>query len=328
MIIIPKRRDIELPMRVRGPLSQMAGVFTFRLGKAQPDGTLAVQREYEFPNLIVDQGLDRMGDNGNYNAACQIGTGTTPPAPADTGLVNPVGSASMESSGRNAAIVTGPPRYSRARVRYRFGPGVGTGNLTEVGISWTNGVGQTLYNRALILDGSGAPIAITKLEDETLDVTYELRTYVPLEDVTGDVLITGSGTHDYIIRAAEADQTKPQYGAGWGIRTGSGLFQYGSAAMSATNQGNGAFEGDITDINGSPSTSAGAPLTIANLPYIGGSMQRNAIHNYGLGGRPIRSILYSFGWSSYQIQFDPPIPKSAENTFQVEFTHNWARRSL
>lgn len=310
---------------------EVAGFFTLRLGKRQPDGTIAYKREFTFPNLITNQGLNRMGDNSHYNSYCQVGTGTTPPAFTDTALVAAAGASasSSQTGGGNAqGVVIGPPRYAYDRRVYRFAEGVGTGNLTEVGVSWATGTGSTLYNRALILDGGGNPIALTKLDDEVLDVTYELRTYIPIDDVTGTIVITGSGTHDYILRAAEADQVKGQFSAGWGPRVSSGSIFSSNSAMTAANAGNGAFTGNINTIDGAPSTGAGVATTISNNAYVNDSLQRFGKHTYGLGGNPIRSILYSWGWSSYQIQFDPPIPKGAGNSFEVEFMHSWSRRII
>ena len=330
LIHVPKRRRLVVPDRL-SMRSTVQGFFTLRLGRMQPDGTVAYTREYAFPNLILNQGLDRMGDNNLYRNYCQVGTGSTPPAATDTQLVSPAGaSASVTSTGGGNAqgIVTGPPRYAFDRRVYRIPAGTATGNLTEVGVSWAAGTGATLYNRALILDGSGNPITITKLADEVLDVTYELRTYIPTSDVTGTVVIAGT-THDYIIRAAEADQVKPQFAAGWGPEVSGGSIYSWSAAMLANNKGNAAFTGNIASIDGIPATSYGGPAAIVSSSgYTPGTYQRVGKHTYGLGGNPIRSVLYSFGWCSYQCQFDPVIPKGAANTFEVEFVHSWARRDI
>lgn len=327
MIIVPKRNRLEIGLRSLG--TRHEGHFTLRLGKLQPDGTVAYRREYSFPNMILDQGLDYMGDNWHYISNCQIGTGTTTPTVTDTQLVNPIAVASVMTQNQ-VGVVIGPPRFAYGRMVYRFAAGSGTGNLTEIGVGWANGLGATLYNRALILDSGGNPIAITKLADEVLDVTYELRCYIPTDDYAGSFTITGSGTHDYIIRAAEADQVKPQFNAGWGPQYMFGTQYWNSSAGMASNAGNGgAFTGNIGDINNQPSGGYGGPApSIVTAPYVPGSLERTQKFTYGLGGNPIRSILYSFGWNSFQIQFDPVIPKSPENSLEIEFIHSWARRSI
>lgn len=329
-IIIPKKRGLIVPDRLKGHRSEVAGFFTLRLGKMQPDGTVAYNREYSFPNIITNQGLDRMGNNAHYATYCQVGTGTTPPAATDTALVAPVGAGGSVTStgGGNAqGIVIGPPRYAYDRRVHRLAAGVGTGNLAELGIGWAAGTGATLYNRALILDGSGNPITITKLADEILDVTYELRTYIPTSDITGTIVISGN-SYDYIIRAAEADQIKPAFDAGWGPQVSSGTIYQWSSVILAANQGNAAFTGNINTIDGQPGTAAGVTCSPSSSAYTPGTLERVIKHTYGLGGSPIRSILYSFGWGSYQIQFDPVIPKGAGNSFEVEFIHSWARRTI
>lgn len=330
MIIVPSRKFI-LPADPLHFITRVAGWFRLQLGRMQPDGTVAYNREYTFPNLILNQGLDRMGTNDHFNSYCQVGTGTTPPAATDTGLVSPIGSSEpVQSTGGGSAqgVVIGPPRYAYDRRVYRIPAGVGTGNLAEVGISWASGTGNTLYSRALILDGGGSPITITKLSDEVLDVTYELRTYIPTGDLTGEIVIAGS-THDFVSRAAEADQVKPQFDAGWGPHVYSGNLITRSGAMMANNQGNTAFTGNLATIDGKPSTTYGGPAaSISSSAYANGTYTRAGTHTYGLGGNPIRTILASFGWCSYQVQFDPVIPKSASNQLAITFQHSWARRSI
>ncbi len=330
MIIVPPRQFIDPsdPLCFR---SRLAGFFTLRLGRMQPDGTVAYNREYTFPNLILNQGLDRMGANDHFNSYCQVGTGTIPQAATDTGLVSPIGSsAPVQSTGGGNAqgVVIGPPRYAYDRRVYRIPAGVGTGNLAEVGISWASGTGNTLYSRALILDGGGSPITITKLSDEILNVTYELRTYIPTSDTEGEIVIAGT-THGFISRAAEADQVKPQYDAGWGPQVFAGSIYSRSGAMLAGNQGNAAYTGNIATIDGKPSGGYGGPAaSTSSASYVSGTYTRAGTHTYGLGGNPIRTILASFGWCSYQVQFDPVIPKGAGNQLAITFQHSWARRSI
>ena len=69
--------------------TEEAGFFKFEAVKLAPDGSEISRRTLAdwFPNIITDQGLDRMGDNNDWMSACQVGTGNTTPTALDTGLV-------------------------------------------------------------------------------------------------------------------------------------------------------------------------------------------------------------------------------------------------
>lgn len=336
MILIPKRsllthnRGIIMPSK-----AGMEGLFRFRIGKGPKDGPIEdvrIDTDW-FGNLILDQGLNRYGNGTDWFRYCQVGSGNTPPTNADTGLVTLVAAAQnvLGSGNSYRGIVNSPDYYGFYRMLYRFSAGAAAGNLQEVGIGWGT-TGSTLHSRALIVDGGGNPISLTILADEILEVFYEWRIYPPTTDKTGVIDISGTD-YDYIVRAMEVDQLMSQYGAGWapwGADTG-GIAWGPNSSMRGNNQGIQAYQGNIGAITGGPTGAAsGGTVSISNAAYVNDSLSRNATQTYGIGTtNPIRSIAYNWNLgSSYQVQFDPAIPKSNMNQFTIGFTHSWARRSI
>ncbi len=189
--------------------AQMSGHYRLEIRKAI-SGDLV--RELEFDNLILNSGLNRLCEpwlayNTVSNRAicntCVIGTGTASPSAEQTSL----GSLSSSTTTIQGSYLTGIqssvlPYYGWARRTWRFAAGQLNGNYTEVGTGWGTSSGQ-LFSRALILDGSNNPIAITVLSDEFLDVTYETRLYVPQDqDVVQNATITGVGAVTFTRRPA------------------------------------------------------------------------------------------------------------------------------
>lgn len=282
-----------------------------------------------FPNLITNQGLDRMALEYDYMDWCQVGTGSTAPANANTGLVNRVAGTNTKQSRTNTVNSTSP--YYRSSIFvYRFGAGAAAGNLSEVGVGWaTSG---SLFSRALILDTFGNPTTITVLSDEYLDVTYEHRFYPEESDVTGSITFTGNigGTYNYTLRAARI-----------GTYVGTQWLSYGDKPVPMSNCGydtaytdilNQVFDGSIGSITGTPS---GTALSISdaivrNYSYTAGTYTITLniyipIGSGNLAGGGIKSILFAWGNLHYQIEFSSKIPKTNQDILSLVFTHTWAR---
>lgn len=266
-----------------------------------------------FPNLILDAGLERMGANTGYIAACRVGAGSTPVSPLDNALVSLVASTTSQVGGA-AGAQSSAPYFGWRRNTYRFAEGAAAGNLSEVGVGW----GATaLFSRALILDSAGNPTTITVLPDETLDVTYELRTYPPAVDSSGTVVM-GGVTYNWVARAASVTNSDIWAQAS----TGSLIYPYSSFGHS----------GSMGPITGIPSGTS-APLTTVRGGYASNSKKIaitvSAPLNQGnvAGGiRSIRSLGGSSGLGAYQIEFDPVIPKDATKVFSLTFEIAWERR--
>mgnify|MGYP001391946184 CR=1 FL=1 len=328
MIIHVPNRSIICPDDPVVGLSTMSGWYKIEKLKVDAHGraieaSRTVVADW-FPNIITDQGLNRPGSAADWLAACQVGSGSAAPAASNTSLASFIaGSTTIQaqSSGAQASA----PFFGWRRNTYRFAAGVGTGNLSEVGIGWA-ATGATLFSRALILDAGLNPTTITKLADEVLDVTYEIRNHPPTSDATGNITITGSGVHAFVTRAAVVTS-----GAGsWAINNVAGD-QFGIAASTSGTVYNGA----IGAVTATPSGSIATGLTPARSAYSNNSYQRLGTVTAGLNGGNvadgIRSILLNYGGSSggagvFQTEFTPPIPKTASNQLTLNVTHTWARR--
>lgn len=269
-----------------------------------------------FPNLITNGGLDMMGSNSGWYTHCHVGSYNTTPQFTDSGLGYFIAYAVVSASAHGTN--SGSPWYHWQRRTYRFAKGVATGNLSEVGVGQTSTTGN-LFSRALILDSGGDPTTITILADETLDVIYEWRLYPKETDTTGTVVFTGNigGSYDYTLRSARL-----------GVAQTSG---YWNMLVSYSNVSGGAscYNGVIGAITGIPTGTGGiAPSIVANT-YVNGSYERSYTISFTLaqgnisGG--IRSVMFCAGQIVQQIQFDPAIPKTADNILSFVIKISWGR---
>lgn len=273
-----------------------------------------------FPNLILDQGLNRLGLSPSAAATgyCQVGTGSTAPAVTDTQLQTFVaGTGNTQSV--SESYVAGPPPYQRAVITYRFSTGAAAGNLSEVGIGW-GASGTTLFSRSLIKDGSGNPTTITVLSTEALDISYEIRNYPPTTDVTGSVTISGT-SYSYTIRAANITGST-NWGARWAVDRG---FSVAGIELPI------AYDGSIGNITSNPSGSTSNATDRIAAAYSNNSYKRGGTITFGLnqgnfaGG--IKSVLITGQYSSqFQIEFSPTIDKTATKVLTLDFEISWARR--
>lgn len=303
----------------------VAGFYTLTVGKLDADGNMIPRQVVgPFKNIILDQGLERMGTDSSWFSYCQVGSGNTPPSVTDTALQSHIAGSNTAVS-NTLAVGVSEDYYARRRRVYQFAEGVAAGNISEVGVGWAAS-GSTLYSRALVVDGSNNPITITVLSDEVLEVTYEHRIYPPLTDVTGTVNISGVD-YDYTLRAANVTSDATGFGPGWGLSSSSS--NGNAAGLRPSNNGHSCRSGDLAPVTGIPSgTIPVGSLSVSNAAYSAGTLRRDGTLTWGLGGDSIRSIVYCFYWGAFQIQFTPLIPKSASNVLSLTFRIAWARRTI
>lgn len=272
-----------------------------------------------FCNLILNQGLDQYGTSANWLNYCHVGTSATTPSNSQTQL-----GALLATTGNilstTQVTTSSSPYYLTTTKVYRFAAGTATGNLAEVGIGWGTAA-TSLFSRALILDGGGSPTTITVLSDETLDVTYEFRCYVPETDVTGTIVLNGV-THDYTLRAARV--TTVHSSNGWSAAD--------DAIMDVSDYG--LTTGSIGAIT---STISGTSLTPPNpsssaASYTPGSYYRDSTLTVGLTAgnhaSGIGAARFKIGIGLYQIGFVPNIMKTSSQVLNLTFRHTWARRTI
>lgn len=323
MIYVPSKNYLDAEV---GAGNGLCGYYKFIRYKVASNGhpilASAVSTDW-FPNLIVNAGLNRIGTNEDWLTFCQVGTGSTPPADTDTALQSRLAA----HSSLNASIAIGnsttPPFYVGRRNTYRFNAGVATGTLSEVGVGWAST--GSLFSRALILDGGGSPTTITVLADEVLDVVYEIRSYGPETDQTGNVTITGVGTLSYTLRMASAGS------AGVGTINSNGAI--GGILTSAPHD-HTLWTGAIGAATSTPSGTQASASSASNSAYSNNSYQRTGSVVWGLGAGAItvRSIVVVAGASAasqfgrMQYELSSTIPKTGANVLTINYTHSWARR--
>lgn len=267
-----------------------------------------------FPNLITDSGLNRMGAASDYLSYCIVGSGSAAPASTDTALQARVASSSTKNSDINGAVAS--PRYGWRRIVYRFATGLAAGNLSEVGVGYSD---TAVFSRALILDGNGNPTTITVLADEVLDVTYELRFYVSEADVSFNVVISGTN-YACVCRPANL-------GENIGSQIGYQI------EINTSDRANGvkAFATNVLGpVTGQPSSESDAyTLAFTNNPYVNGTFYRSHVvtANLNAGNAPggIGSIRVDNNFCDWQINFTPKIPKDATKILTLNVRSAWSR---
>lgn len=172
---------------------------TFKMRVLKNDGTI-VKETTEFHNLVLDSGLERMG-MGTWLQNCRVGTGNSSPVASQQRLDNTIATTTTILSSSNVSNTTTKPYYKATRYTFRFSEGAAAGNLTEVGLGWTQTGDVPCWSRALIKDMNGNPTTLTILSDEILDVIVTVRIY-PAETISGtfnfkDKLGNVVSTHTY-----------------------------------------------------------------------------------------------------------------------------------
>ena len=313
-------------MKVLEAKTEVAGFFKIESYKVdatggEVPGSRKLKADW-FRNLILDQGFNLLAVSEQFMNACQVGSGSTSPAPGDSALAARVAGTST-IAGSSVARGSTAPYYVALTRTYRFATGVATGNLSEVGVGET--INSGLFSRSLIKDPMGAPTTITVLSDESLDVTYEFRYYAPGSDVTGSIVATGSigGTYDYTMRAANVTLNANSDIFGWSLPVGQNAPVFNSSSFRA-------YSGAIGPVTGSPSGTEVALSGVSPRSYANGSFvldwDVNALApNANIAGG-IKSMMVKLGIGTYQIEFTPAIPKTATDVVQLTLRLSWARR--
>ncbi len=263
-----------------------------------------------FDNLILDQGLNRMGV-GNTVSRIHVGAGSNPPQVTDTGLQSPVAETNNFQGAPSGSV---SPSYGWARATYRFNMGVAAGNISEVAACWATG-NASAFSRALIKDGNGNPITLTVLPTDILDVTYELRCYAPPADLTFQATIDG------VVTQCVARPSVINSAGSW-----SPAFTQRVTISSCA-----AYSGDLGTVNQQPQGS-GSTGSSAQLAYVNNSLQMGFTLDWGLAqanfATGIKSIYVQSSCGSWQCSFTPPIAKPADGTKSLRLNGyiSWARR--
>lgn len=361
-------KRIESPLRLA--LSGHYKLETFKTDESGNEipGTREVKADW-FDNLITNKGLDMIGYTaGNvpsssyeYMRGCQVGAGSTAPAFTDTALVSRINSTVNRLSVQDGRDLSNPTaRYAYHRMVYRFSPGStsAAGNVSEIGVVGGVNDGSSaggalfptadLFSRALVLDGGGSPTTVTVLSDETLDVTYEVRVYVPNSDATGTVTLNGS-VYNWTVRASDIDQGPAVNGGGWGSPSPNNPAVISMSLEPRQSVGfgeNAAYVGAssaiglITDepsgtkcgIGSSSSTGSSSVGVIGG--YTEGNHYVDVNHFFDLGPAPganinnvdgIGAMRLCLDCCSFQMGFSPRPVKTPDMKLNIVWRVSWAR---
>jgi hypothetical protein len=286
-----------------------------------------------FKNLILNQGLDRLGANsGVIFSYAQVGSGTTPPLVTNESLETYVASSNTQIVQYSSYTNSGASLYyGEQTFIFTFTQGAVVGTIAEVGVSWENTAGNNLFSRALILDGSGNPTTLSLTSIDQLTVYYKLRFYPTIVDAAGSVLI-GATSYNYTIRVAGAGS--------WGNSNfliaaatnfskafGAEFYAPGVALNPITSTGmNGSFAGSTYNI------STSTPGEVVTAAYVPGSYYIDATFTAGVnvanGSGGFQGMYVYWGnqaaWQ-FQVLFNNPIPKDNTKQFTLVLRYSWAR---
>lgn len=253
------------------------------------------------PNLITNTGLDLIGVGSDINT-CVVGTGSTAPANTDTALVAQIGTTNSITTSVTSYNVS--PEYGQRATTFRFAAGVATGNVTEVGVK----SGTSLYARALILDGVGAPTTFVVASGEALDVTYIQRIVPPVADASGSVTINAI-TYGWVARPANVGSWMNCIS---GVYTSSGLAITG-------------YAGAIGARASSPGGSTSGSAVVANA-YSPGSKTRSYAGTIPIGAALTMTAATLNAQAFWQFSFDSGgVPKLATQTLALTLSNTWDR---
>lgn len=277
----------------------------------------------EFNNLITNSGLDLFFTKRIYNYfsyTCSIGSDDTTPSVTDTGpgsVLATKGRSSTELVSKLGDVndLVSDPLRVEVENKYTFNAGEGTGTIAEICIGDNSGTPAN-FSRALV-QVNGSPGTIVKTAEDILIVTYTLKVYVDTSGTPHDVYDDGPGgtKHECVVLPIR------HYGASkvsaYHFFSVTGSYYVGNRAMQAMN-----------DFSASGITSISSPTL---SPYIPGAHEIEYICSLSSGqGNVVGGISYFSGPTSdsaaIQATFDPPIPKTSQETLELRFKRSWGRK--
>ena len=302
-------------------LEQKVGA-RFKLVVKKADETVSKETGW-FDNLVLDSGLARMSV-GRWIDRCCVGSGNDTPVPSQTTLSSFVASTTTSQNEFATIQTTTAPFYRSYTLTWRFGLGVAAGNISEVGLGWTN---TNLWNRTLVKDAEGNPTTITILSDEYLDVVSEIREY-PQQSLAGSFnLLDKNGgiisTHTYIGYPVMRNVVKSFGAISLTNSTANGAYAtYIHAGSITSNPTTTDIGSPAASIGSNPPTYSGNTLT--QIYTIGlneaNFAQKGFFISYANG-----SIMAGQNASGYKLEINPPITKTTTQTMTYTFNLSWDR---
>lgn len=308
--------------------STVAGKFNLNIRKQKGD---TLVRKLTFDNLITDAGLDMMNRNTSFNgvlANCHIGASSQQPSYSDTTLVSWLRWAEADRNIVHEPFAApGGAAGTRSTAKYRFNPlNSGSGiTISEIGVSPYREASATMYSRTLIKDEHGDPSTITILPDEYLDVEYTITFTSANIETFSTLNIRGE--------AIEVSIKRMRFSPGvYEVNALNGFGGNANESLDTTYYWNKSpvFEHFPLNYTG-PDSSWFSATGIARWvgAYVPGSYERffNIVFSPTLGNSDtgISGMVVGGRFGKFQIKFDPPIKKTAEDTLTLRFKFSWGR---
>lgn len=312
----------------------LGGHFTIYKGKLDANNE-PVTREYvtDFDNMVLDTGLQRIGISDDWMNWLHLGSGTTPPAPLQNSLVNATYKGNnlapheaLSSHTKHSINIEDPlnPYCWVTRV-FRVPPRGENRTYSELGVGWSD---SNLFSRTLIKDQLGVQSTITILGDEYLDVTYEVRLYLPVDTAEYTVTPTGDDIEPRVItiNASALSTHTNSWTFGWGLahynKPGSLCGDHLQFLHNRffTGRRGGIYqdpEGDVVGIEFNANSKVRTSDTSMTFNFT-----RDLQDNIGT----LRTMQVSQLGYCFQMQFSPPFVKTNEDRFNISYSISWGRR--
>lgn len=261
----------------------------------------------EFKNIILDAGLNRIGQGSSFFGVCQVGTGITEPSRTDTALTAYHRHTSTTVTSETTNITNNDPYTATFSKTFRFPVGTITQDITEIGVGW--GTTDGLFSKSLIKDLLGAPTSVTVFADEFLDVSYAVD-IVPPDDIPFTAMINGLPRTGFI-RAAKVNDAM--------------RWSAGASSQQFGDTGTRAYTGPCGVRTAQPSGTSVTATSLTRGTYVAGQyyFDYTARWDYTRANWPegIKSILFDTTGSQlmfcFQLEFDTAIIKNDTESFRM-----------
>lgn len=315
------------------------GLFTLKV----LDRNGRVKVENESPNLIVNawlsqycslsnsiQGINNRADSFGYGwdlfSRAKVGTGSAAPTLGDTDLQNPL--ATVNSTAADVAqnsytydSVSDSFIFTMAKT-LPYGIGAVVGNVSEVGVfSNSSSVGNSspLFSRALVVDALGDPTTMPVTVEDQLVITYTLTGVIP-RSLSGSFDIN-SVTYNY-----EMKRSLPGFNNFFSEVIGARPGNFPSAVM--LRDTDVSYPNPTAGLGQAGFTTIGTMVTypsVANPNTLARKFRLRVPLTQGNFAGGIRCLAFAPSASHWLMKFDPPIPKTNQDLFELEFATEFVR---
>ena len=311
----------------------MGGVFTISRYSLDADGNPTPKIWLNTTNnMILDSGLAAIANIDSFMDYVHLGSGITTPNPLQIALANKlVATRGNRRVGDDYSVnvagdLTNP--YHRLTRTYRVEPSGIDQTYTEIGVGWNT---EMLFSRSLLKNSSGDNESIFIPAGDYVEIVYQLTVYIPAGETVTVITPTGNPSDDITvtIKAAGVKDIPKETSGAWSLH---GAYDYNVSTLTTRsllhrtgsffNFGPGPIGNTIADI---PTTVYNGSKTIW-VDYEGGNSATFRIWSYpNENTGSIRCAIVSVGFFSFQVEFNPPIDKGANDELFIYFTLSWGR---